>query len=399
MKKDKKLSHPILFFLLKNLVRPFAYFKWGFRYKDKYKIKKGEKVVVVSNHQTDMDPLLIHLSFNKLIRCLATDNIFAGKFTARLLSYLGVIPKRKGIVDLKSNMDMLNASNNGDSLLFFPEGNRSYADFQYFISDRLGRLLQSFKSTIIIYNLHGGFGCYPRMGNKPRKGKFYGEIKKVLTYDEYKDMTPDELSKIVIDNIRVIDSESGELYKSKARAEYFERLFFVCPKCGSLHSVYSEGNFLKCHNCDLKVEYGEDLHLHSEDPSFKWTKLLDWYNYQKEFIKTHDFSKDEVIFMDRDVTLKLSNPYQKCIKIRKHSDMILTNDQLIFDNRKFDLKDIKVASPVSGRKLCFTVGINNYVVRGPERFNAIKYVFMFHKLETLMSKEKVDNYYTLEAEK
>ena len=149
MKKQKRLSHPILFNILKTLVRPVAYFRWGYRYKSKYKIKKGEKVCVISNHQTDLDPILIHLSFNKLIRCLATDNIFAGKFTARLLNFLGVIPKRKGIVDLKSNMEMIRVTSNGDSILFFPEGNRSYGEYQFYVTDRLPKLIKNFKTNQI----------------------------------------------------------------------------------------------------------------------------------------------------------------------------------------------------------------------------------------------------------
>ena len=398
MKKNKRLSHPVLFNILKTLVRPVAYFKWGYRYKDKYKIKKDEKVCIISNHQTDLDPILIHLSFNKLVRCLATDNIFAGRFTARLLRYLGVIPKRKGMVDLKSNMEMLQATSNGDSILFFPEGNRSYAEFQFYISDRLPILLKKFKTNLIIFNLHGGFGKYPRIGSKPRKGKFYGDIKKVLTYEEYKDMPDDELFKIIKDNLKVFDNESGELYKSKARAEYFERLFFVCPKCGEKEQIYSKGNYIRCHNCDLEVEYKEDLSLASKDDSFKFHQLKDWYDYQREYVRNTDFSKEEVIFIDHDVTLKLSNPYSKYIVICRHSDVKLTNTELIFKNRKFDISEIKIASPVSGKKLCFTVGDNNFVIQGDKKFNAIKYVFLFNKLNTLMRNEKNDKYFALEDE-
>lgn len=395
MKKDKKLNHPILFFISKLLVRPVAYFKWGYRYKDKYKIAKDEKVCVISNHQTDYDPILIHLSFNKFLRCLATDNIFAGKFTSKLLRYIGVIPKRKGIVDLRSNMEMLNATQKGDSLLFFPEGNRSYAEFQFYVSNRLPKIIKKFETTLIIFNIHGGFGRFPRIGNKPRKGKFYGEIKKVLRYEEYKDMPDDELFEIIQNNLKTFDYQLGEKYLSNQKAEYFEREFFYCPKCHKTQTIYSKGNYLKCSNCDLEVEYKEDLSLESKDPSIKYHRLLDWYNDQIDYINKTDFSKMNQIFIDHNVTLKLSNPYDKCIIITKHSEMILTNKELIFNNRKFEIKDIKIASPVSGRKLCFTIGDNNYVVRGDKRFNALKYVLLFNKLDTEMKLSKNDNYFTL----
>ena len=395
-KKSKPFSRPFLFPFAKFWFGLYARIVLGYRKKSKFRIRKGEKIVALSNHQTDLDPFLIMLSFNKMLRTLTTDNIFAGKKAAKWMTYLGAIPKRKGLADLKSAMEMMKCANNGDSILFFPEGNRCFADFQFYISDRIGKMLKSFKATIVLFNLHGGFGKSPRMGSKRRKGKFYGEIKNILHYEEYKDLDDITLYNIVKENLRVIDSESGELYKSKARAEYFERLFFICPKCHSISSIYSKGNFIKCHKCGMEIEYTEDLHLKSKDVEF--TKLVEYYNWQKRFVKEHDFSKTEKIFEDEHVTLTLANPYEDKEKLELDSKMILTNKELIFDNHKFEIKDILVASPVSGRKLVFTINDTNYTVRGQERFNAIKYVFLFHKLDTLMKQKNVDSYFSIEED-
>ena len=395
-KKQKPFKHPLLFPFAKFFFGLWARAVLGYRKKSRFRIQKGERIVVLSNHQTDLDPLLVMLSFNKMLRTLATDNIFAGKKAAKWMTYLGAIPKRKGLADIKSTMEMLKYSTIGDSLLFFPEGNRCYADFQFYISDRIGKLLKSFKATLVFFNLHGGFGISPRMGSKRRKGKFYGEIKNILRYEDYKDLDDLELFRIVKDNLKVFDSESGELYKSKARAEYFERLFFVCPKCHSISTMYSKGNYIKCNHCDLEIEYTEDLHLKSNDTNF--TKLVEYYNFQKKFVKEHDFSKQDVIFEDSGVSLTLANPYQDKVKMEEESKLTLTNKELIFDHHKFPIKDILVASPVSGRKLVFTIGDNNYTVRGDKRFNAIKYVFLFNKLDTLMKEKNVDNYFSIKED-
>ena len=395
-KKDKPFKHPLLFPFAKFFFGLWARVVLGYRKKSRFRIQKGERIVVLSNHQTDLDPLLVMLSFNRMLRTLATDNIFAGKKAAKWMTYLGAIPKRKGLADIKSTMEMLKYSGLGDPILFFPEGNRSYADFQFFISERIGKLLKSFKATIVLFNLHGGFGVLPRMGNKRRKGKFYGEIKNILKYDDYKDLDDLELYRIIKDNLKVYDSESSELYKSKARAEYFERLFFICPKCGATQTMYSKGNYLRCSKCNLEIEYTEDLHLKSSDISF--TKLVEYYNYQKKYVRDHDFSKDDIVFEDSNVSLTLANPYQDKVKMEEESKLTLTNKELIFDHHKFEIKDILVASPVSGRKLVFTIGDNNYTVRGDKRFNAIKYVFLFNKLETLMKEKDVDNYFSIKED-
>ena len=395
-KKNKKLSRPILYQIGRFCFKPFVYFKLGYRYKDYYKIGKDESVVILSNHQTDYDPIVVHYSFNKFIRCLATDNIFSGKATGKFLRYIGTIPKRKGVTDVSSVMEMMKAVHNGDSLLIFPEGNRTFGEFQFPIDKGIVELIKKMKVTLVLFNLHGGFGRFPRMGSKKRKGKFFGEIKSIMKYDEYKDIPNDELYKTIVDTLRVYDSESDELYKSKAKAENFERLFFVCPKCGSLQSIYSKGDHLLCHNCDLDVTYGEDLHFHSDNPSFKFSKLVEWYDYQRHFVLKNDFSSKEVIFEDKNVSMYLANPYVKRRYFAKKVDMKLTNKELIVGDIKINLKDILIASPVSGRKLCITLDGKNYVIRGDKKFNAIKYVFLFNKLDTRMKQEHLDMYYRIE---
>ena len=388
----------LTFNILKPLVLPISFFRWQYRRKSKYRIKKGESVIVISNHQTDLDPLLIQLSFNKLLRTLSTDNIFKKGRMGRFLLRMGGIPKRKGMMDMKSNLEMFRLVNEGKSLLFFPEGNRSYAEFQYYITEGIGKLIKKLKSTLIIFNIHGGTGRYPRFASKPRKGKFYGEIKKAMPYEEYSDMSDEELTKLIIDNLRVFDSESGELYKSKERAEYLERMFFVCPKCGTPHKLVSDKNIIRCEHCGLEVTYNENLTLSSDDPDFKFTRLVEWYNYQKKWVRDYKVKKGEGIFKDSDITLRTCNPYERS-ELLSEGNITLNDEKLIFDKIIFDLKDITIASPVSGRKFIFSIGDKQYEVRGDKRFNPLKYVFMFNKLDTKMKETGIDKYYNLEEEK
>ena len=389
------IKEPAWIAFLKPLARVFARIKWGYKLKGKYKAAEGENVLVLCNHQTDLDPVLVRLSFNRFLYTIATDNIFSDPKTVKWLTRLGAVPKKKGIADLRSIFTMTSIANSGGSLLLFPEGNRSYAEFQFYIAENFGKLLKNLKCTIVLFNLHGGFGSYPRFGSKKRrKGPFYGEIKKVLKFEEYENMPIEELTQIVKENLWVNDADSGFSYKSNKKAEYLERMYFVCPKCGDIHSLKSEGNYLKCHNCGLEVEYTEKLTLKSKDPTFTWTKLIDWYEYQKQWVRDYQVEKGKIIFEDEDVTLTLSNPYQTK-ELLNQGKLILTDEQLSVGDTHFDLKDILIASPVSGRNLCLTIKDENYVIRGQERFNALKYVLMFNKLDTRMKKENLDKYFNI----
>ena len=396
MKKDKALSQ-FSFVLAKQILRFLAFFFVHYRHKNNYKIKKGESVLVLSNHQTDMDTLLINLSFNRLLRAVTTDNLFKKTLLGFALKKFGAIPKRKGMVDPNSTMQMLRVIKNKQSLLLFPEGNRTYAEFQYFISPNIVKMIKAMKVTIVLFNLQGGNGTHPRFMRRKRRGKFFGEIKKVLKYEDYKDIPDEELFGIIKDNIKVYDSDSGRLYKDKKRAEYLERMFFVCPNCQSSQTLYSKREIIKCQKCGFEAEFTEDLHLKTRNSQVNYTKLLDWYNYQKSWIKALQINNDDPIFHDQNVQLFSAEPYTKVTLITK-GDMTIYKDRLIIGDMTFEVKDIEIASPVSGIKLVFTYQGQSYEIKGQERFNPLKYVLLLHKLDSKMRLNETDSYYTLEAE-
>ena len=276
----------------------------------------------------------------------------------------------------------------------FPEGNRAYAEFQFPIDDSIAKL-RHYNVPFVLFNLHGGTGINPRFGSKIRKGKFYGEVKKVITPDEYKDYSDEEFANIIRENLRVYDSDSGEKYKSKTRAEYLEREFFVCPKCGHKESLVSHGAYIKCQECGLEVEYTEDLHLRSDDKDFKFNRMLDWYEYQKQWVRDYQVKDDEVIFSDKEVELTTRNPYHPVEFISK-GEMKLTKDSLSIGDKVFAVKDIEVISPLKGNRLLFSVNDCSYHIQGHDRFNPLKYTFMINKLDSKVKELGTDKMFSLD---
>ena len=381
---------------LKLLTRFVNLFTWRYKVRSKYKIKKGETVVVLSNHQTDIDSEFIELSFNRPLYALATDSIFSSHigswFFGRLL---GHIPKRKGMADIASVLQMKRVISEGGSLVMFPEGNRTYAEFQYYLAEGFARFIKSLKSTLILFNLEGGTGRNPRWRHKQRKGVFQGKIRRVLPYEEYADMDDKELEKIILDGIRVYDSESGRLYKSNKKAEYLERMLFVCPKCGKMHTLYSKGDLLTCQNCGLEVMFNEDMSLSSKDETFSFRKLNDWYQYQKKFVREMEIDDNEPIFIDEQVKFFHIVPfkYKKKICVGKLS---LDRINLKIGQKTIPIRDIVGVSPISGIKLQISTKTESYLLKGKERFNPLKYALMLNKLDSGVKLGSTDRYYNLE---
>ena len=398
-KQDKnpiKRSHGIAFRLIRGLSFIYTRLFLGYRCRDKYKIKKGERVLVLSNHQTDADPFCILPAFNKPVYPVATDNIFAGKFRSKLFSALGVIPKKKGVVDLRSTLKIANVLKHGGSALLFIEGNRYYAEFQYFISPSIAPFIKKTGATLVLFNMRGGSGVSPRFKRSNRRGPFSGAIRRVITPEEYAEMDNDTLLKEIIDNLRVYDSDSGNTYKSRHRAEYLERALFACPVCGGLETLSSQKQFINCSRCGLKVEYGEDLHLHSDDPRFKFDRMIDWWNYQKQTIREMPVEPGRVIFQDDNAKLFYSEPFRARVLLAK-GRVFIDDRRIVCGDKEFPLDKISSASVVSGRNLTFVCDGTDYTIRGGKRFNPLKYIFLLNRLDTPMREKAADKYFNLEV--
>ena len=359
------------------------------------KMKKGESYIVLANHQSSLDGILIPYSFQRHLYGLTTDSFFSKGWVAKMFVHqLGLIAKRKGAVDIKANMDMIRCVKEGGSLLIFPEGNRGYAEFQFSMTEGFAKFVRFFKKPIVLFNFHGGSGVDPRFAKSRRKGPYYGEIKRILQPEEIESWSDEKLYQVIKDTLRVYDSESGALYKSDERAEYLERMFFVCPKCGKVETLYSEGNYIHCKECGLKVEYTEDLHLKSDDPDFKFSRLVDWYNYQIRWVKNFEVN-DEVIFKSGEAKLFVSHPGKKR-KLIAEGPVELTAKTLKFAEKTIDISEISIASPINGNNFNFSTATEDYYVKGDDRFNPLKYIFMFNKLDIKMRNSKADIYYNLE---
>ncbi len=386
-----KHSHRLLWALFSAFSFIFSRVFLGFRCKDRYRIKKGESVIVLSNHQTDYDAMCIYPCFSRQLCAVATDSVFYGLF-GKVLRKLGVIPKKKGAVDTACAIRMLRTLRSGGSLLLFPEGNRYYAEFQYYISPSLPAFIRSSGATLVIFNMTGGSGVSPRFGATFRRGRFRGAVKRILTYEEYSKLGDGELLRIIKDGIRVYDSDSGETYKSRRRAEYLERMLFVCPKCGALSTLVSEKQYIRCEKCGLKVEYGEDLRLHGD---VGFSRLVDWWELQKRTVRGLAIVPGKTIFADDGVRLTLSVPGKKR-KLLAKGRMTVDDGKITVGDHSVGTDGIDTATVVSGRKLIFSVNGENYTAVGGKRFNPLKYVFLFNRLDTVMSRKSSDRYFSLE---
>lgn len=395
-KKNKKWSrfrHKIVFGFLRIILYPVLRIFYHYRPK-KYKLDKKQGYFIISNHQSLMDPFCLALSFRRPIYFVATDNLFTHKHISKIIRFLvNPIPKRKAAIDATCLKTCLKVAKEGGTVGLFVEGNRCYNDFQFYIDPSISKLIKKMGIPLVLYNLKGGYGVDPRWGNKLRKGKFTGEVKRVLSAEEIENLSNDELYNIVCSEIKIIDSDLNQQYKSNKRAEYLERQLFVCPKCNKVQTLYSKKNKVYCSSCGLEAEYLENLHIKLNDDSIKFDKLVDWYKYQLEYIKNYNISNYN-IFVDEEVELYRSE-YNKPRKLITKGKLVLNSEELKCNEYSIKIKEITSSSVIGGFKFIVSTEDSNYIVKGSPRFNPIKYVLMFNALDGPIKEKGGDKYYGL----
>ena len=82
-------------------------------------------LIVVANHQSNMDPPLLATSFPRRIRFLAKDTIFRGPAARWFLTSYGAIPLNRAGVDVRAFRHAMRELDAGGVVTVFPEGTRS----------------------------------------------------------------------------------------------------------------------------------------------------------------------------------------------------------------------------------------------------------------------------------
>lgn len=393
--KYVKFRHRVYF----KLVRPIAWIlarKYHFKTKPR-KLKKGEQYLILANHQGLLDPVFVALSFKAPVYFMAADSLFSKKLHSRLLVHcFAPIKKSKGLADFSSIRTMRQIAKEGGNVALFPEGNRAWCDRQFYIDKSVCKLVRMLGLPLLLYNFHGGYGVNPRWSDAVRKGKFVGEVKKILSVEQIAKMDNEQLYNEIVSSLKVIDSDSGQLFKSKRKAEFLERELFVCPKCHSFSSLRSHGNSVTCARCGLEVFYGENLRLSSTDNDFPFERLSDWYGFQQEFVKGFPLPERGVIFEDDDVRLfDKSTPKHRLVAKGK---MTLDKENLRVGEFSVPLCEIENCSAVGGVKMDLNTTSKHYFVVGHERFNVIKYLLFFNVLCKNIVEKGGDKYYGLSVD-
>lgn len=119
-------------------------------------------VVLISNHQSFLDPLFCGVGLKRQLHFMARDTLFTNRFFGAILSSVKAVPVKRGRADLSAIKKIIAALNAGGAACLFPEGTRTtdgrIADFK----PGFGLVCRKSNAPIVPVLIDGAFERWPK---------------------------------------------------------------------------------------------------------------------------------------------------------------------------------------------------------------------------------------------
>ena len=375
-----KFRHKVVYAILRPFFRIYCILKYRAKFDKRISLKDG--ALVICNHVTTMDPFFVSMLFKQPTYHMMSKDVLMHRFTGKLIKFLvNPIPKEKSkSTDITAIKNCVRVAKENGIINIFIEGNRTLSGELCYIDDSIVKLAKLLKKPLYIVNIIGGYHTDPRWANTIRRGKLEVKRVKVLEYDEIKKIKDDDLYNIICDNLNVDNYENLGAYKGRKLAEHLERILYICPVCGSYHTISTYKNDINCSSCGLNVKYTENFKFKSDNTNFNFEYVKDWYNYQIEEVKKNEYQDNEIIYQDN-VGLYIPMVYQKKEKLGD-CKMNIYNDRIdfVFENHNlsFDFNSIDGITLVGKKKMNIYVRDTTYQVFADLKLNLLKYMHLFY---------------------
>ena len=392
-KKQKtwlRFRHRVVRNLLYLVMAPYCRLKYGLK-PEKFREQGDRPYLILLNHQTPFDQFFAGMAFKGPVYYVATEDIFSLGWISDLIRWLiAPIPIRKQTTDINAVMTCIRVAREGGTVCIAPEGNRSYSGRTEYMNPAIAGLAKKLKLPIALFRIEGGYGAQPRWSDGVRKGRVRGYVAEVIEPEEVAALSKDALLERIRQGLLVNDCAAGGDFKSKKSAEYLERAYYVCPKCG-LSSFHSEGSRFRCEKCGIGGTYDADLRIRGD---FPFETTVQWYDYQASYINSLDVTAmtEAPLYQDaanvsRVIVYKRKEPLYENARIELYGDRIVLNGDKVFP-----FAETHAVTVLGRNKLNIYFGGDVYQFKGSKRFCALKYVHIFHRFNNIHRGESNDQF-------
>ncbi len=171
-------------------------------------IPENGAFLLISNHQSFLDPMLCGIYVKRPLYFLARDTLFQNRFFGRMIASVNTIPVKRGEADFAAMRIIISKLREGYGVCLFPEGTRTIDGKITPFKSGLGLLARRGNAAIVPVVVDGAFECWPRHKKLFSVGSeiavCYGGC---LTVERIKNMSDEELAENLTMTLRQMQSD------------------------------------------------------------------------------------------------------------------------------------------------------------------------------------------------
>lgn len=227
--------------------------------RDPQLFKHKGPLIVLGNHPSNLDPLILALALpDRRVHFLTTDYFFRNPFYSRLLKKLAAIPKQQFRTDTRAARSMFQIIQHGGTLAVYPEGQRSLDGGLCPIDDSIAKMINKTRCPVAIVRENGACLTWPRWSKSGfRPGRIDVETRLLFSADELTELTVNqirqEIEKALTYNDYAWQLTNMKRFFSLAPAFGLHNLCHQCPACRKILIMKSSRSGLFCQSCGFQV--------------------------------------------------------------------------------------------------------------------------------------------------
>ena len=358
------------------LLRPVGFLvakiKLGYKYEKAKNLP--ENYIVLSNHVTDYDPILVGLSFKPQMYYVASEHITRWGWIYKVLHFVfEPIIRYKATVAASTVMDILRKVRKGGNVCIFAEGVRTWDGVTSPVVPATAQLIKSARCALITYRIEGGYFASPNWASSSntRHGRLYGAPVGIYTKEDLANMSVEEIDAIIkrdlYEDAYARQSQDMIPYRGKKLAEGMESLVFLCPKCRAHGTLTSKNDTVTCSACGHSFTYNKYGMLEGID--------------QKTVYELNQWQRAELA---KDVARGISYtaPDASLFTLEGHKlssvdegDAHITNEAITIGEVTIPLSTVSDMGMHGRRTLIFSTTDNYYELKVPKGKNIIKFLY------------------------
>jgi 1-acyl-sn-glycerol-3-phosphate acyltransferase len=172
-KDSHSLAQRVWYNLIRYGSRIVALVIFRYRSTGRENIPASGGALVLSNHQSHLDPVLVGISVKRRLNYLARDTLFKFAPFRWLINSLDAIPIARDGVGMSGLNETLKRLKNDQLVLIFPEGTRSHDGQMLPLKPGFCSIARRSKTCMLPVGIAGAYEAWPRTRNFPLPGKIH----------------------------------------------------------------------------------------------------------------------------------------------------------------------------------------------------------------------------------